>query len=65
MEKVENKVLQIVMRESEVGEPITGPVRTDIIDLVKKNTTKTEIPSGSPHMDTDLVSKYLKEIRGL
>jgi hypothetical protein len=46
--------------EDTVGGDFTNrPVRKDIIDMIKRNTTKTPSPSGHPHFDEDKVLKYM------
>jgi len=50
------------IKDSEVGGETTGArVRTDIIDMVKRNTIKTPSPSGSPHFDEGKILKYMNE----
>jgi len=45
------------------GDPSNHPVRTDIIDMINKNTTKSVSPSGHPHfgIDDEKVLEYIKK----
>jgi len=50
------------IKDSEVGGEITGgPVRRDIIDMIKQHNTKSPSPSGKAHFDEDIVLKYMNE----
>ena len=51
--------------EDTVGGDFTNrPVRTDIIDMINKNTTITPSPSGKPHyVDDSKILKYMKEAK--
>ena len=56
-----SKVEEYLIKDSEVGgEPVPPMPNKDVLDYIKRNTTKTVIPSGSPCFGEGKFFKYLE-----